>query len=807
MQSRTGEFGVSVFNQENAILTKPARVEILLFIIDFTIVFWYNIVVKIAFHKTILQASKNFLGECICMATNKERARALLEKMTLNEKVGQLAQLVYGFKAYDRDENGEIFLTEDFKAYVQKFGGLGMLNNYFRSDPWSQRCYATGGIVLEEREKAYNLLQKYIVENTRLGIPVLVEEDTPHGRQVLDSVLYPVSFNVGCTFNPKLYRRQTEAIGIESRLGGCHVPYLSNLDMAVDPRWGRSEECFSEDPYLASKLSQAAVEGMNDAGSMVCCKHFAAQGAALGGHNGGIAMIGERELREIHLPSTESAVKAGCDFIMAAYNEIDGVLCHANSYLLKDILRGEMGYEGVVRSDGCANDSLVDMGDGSMANTAAIALQAGVDCGLWDRAYTHIEEAVKQGYISESVVDDAVCRLLEKKFKCGVMDNPYLEENNQSVKFIESGHGQQVAYEVAAESLVLLKNEKATLPLSEDKKVLIVGENLSNIYYALGDYTSERKPDTLTLKDVFTKNGAKYLEGWNFNNGITVSDAELEKAVKAADVVIFGFGGSSMRDFESDYNDAGAINNAANYMDCGEGRDLASLIPMECQRELLKKIAALGKPVISLGIGGRAYVLGEITDNSDALIWCGYPGQEGARAIYDTVYGKQNRFGRLSVSFPKHVGQLPINYNYKRTYDYVDIDSKPLFPFGYGLSYSNFEYSDFEVKSATLEEIRNGGSIEVNFTVKNVSSVTGMPVPQLYVARKGGTITHRNREQKGFDKFTLEPNESKRVSFTLGYDELKEWSMNKKYELLGQRIKIMVGTSCQDIVFESLVTI
>ncbi len=742
------------------------------------------------------------------VSTYKERAQELVKKMTLNEKVGQLAQLCYGFKSYDRDENGEIFLTEEFKEYVQRFGGLGMLNNFFRSDPWSQRCYATGGITIEEREKAYNILQKYIVENTRLGIPVLVEEDAPHGRQVLDSVLYPVSFNVGCSFNPALYRKQTEAIGTESRLGGCHVPYLSNLDMAIDPRWGRSEECYGEDPYLASKMSEAAVKGMNDAGSMVCCKHFAGQGTAVGGHNGGVSIIGERELREIHLPSAESAVKAGCDFIMAAYNEIDGVRCHSNSYLLRDILRGEMKYEGVVRSDGCAIDFLEDMGDGSMANTAAIALKAGVDCGLWDEAYAHIGEAVEQGYVDESVVDEAVCRLLEKKFKCGVMDNPYLEENGQSLKYVESGAPQKVAYEMAAESLVLLKNNK-TLPLSEGKKVLLVGESLNNIYYALGDYTSERKADVPTVASVFSQNGAKYLEGWNFNEGITVTDAALEAAVRDADVVVFGCGGSSMRDFDSDYNDAGAIDNAANYMDCGEGSDLASLELLPCQRELIKKIASFGKPVVSLVIGGRAYVLNEIQENSDAVIWCGYPGQEGAKAIFDTVYGRLNNFGRLSVSFPKHVGQLPVNYNYKKAVhnDYVDMDGKPLYPFGYGLSYSEFKYSDFAVKAATLDQIKNGGCVEVSFTVKNVSDVLGMAVPQMYVNRKGGTITHREKELKGFTKVCLAPGEEKRVTFTLGYDELKEWSMNKKYELFGQRVNIMVGEASDNIVFEELLVV
>ena len=741
------------------------------------------------------------------MSMYKERAKELVKRMTLNEKVGQLAQLFYGFKAYDRDENDEIYLTEEFKAYVQKFGGIGMLNNYFRADPWSKRNYKTGGITLEEREKAYNILQKYIVENTRLGIPVLIEEDAPHGRQVLDSILYPVSFNVGCSFNPELYRRQAEAIGTESRLGGCHIPYLSNLDMSVDPRWGRSEECYSEDPFLASKLSEASVSGMNDAGSMVCCKHFAGQGGAVGGHNGGVTVIGERELREIHLPATESAVKAGCGFIMAAYNEIDGVLCHGNDYLLKGILRGEMGYEGVIRSDGCAIDALKDMGDGSMANTAAIALKAGVDCGLWDEAYTYIEEAVKQGYVDEGVVDEAVCRLLEKKFKCGVMDNPYLEENNQSLKYVQSGVAQQIAYEMATESLVLLKNDNKALPLNGDKKVLIIGENLGNIYYSLGDYTSERKPDTLTLEKIFTQNGAKYLEGWNFNDGITVTDAELEKAVNEAEVIIFGCGGSSMRDFDSEYNDAGAINKAANYMDCGEGSDLASLELKTCQHDLLKKVTAFGKPVVSLVIGGRAYVLSEIAKYSDALIWCGYPGQEGARAIFDTIYGKCNNFGRLSVSFPKHVGQLPINYNYKKTLDYVDVDCKPLYPFGYGLSYSEFQYSDFNVKTATLDQIKNGGVIEVSFTIKNISSVTGRAVPQLYIRRKGGTITHRVKELKGFNKLTLKPRCEQRVTFTLGYDELKEWSLDKKYELFGQRINIMVGVSSDNIIFEALVVI
>lgn len=735
------------------------------------------------------------------MKTNRERAAELLSKMTLNEKVGQLAQNFFGFNAYSRDENGEIFLTDEFKAYVQKFGGIGMLNNFFRSDPWCKKNYATGGIILEEREKAYNILQKYIIENTRLGIPVLIEEDTPHGRQVLDSILYPVSINVGCSFNPELYAEQTRAIGHEAKIGGVNVPYLSNLDMLADPRWGRSEECFTEDPYLASCLSAAAVRGMNKSGNMVCCKHFAAQGSAVGGHNAGVSVIGEREMREIHLPAAEAAVKEGCDFIMAAYNEIDGVPCHANSYLLNDILRGEFGFNGVVRSDGSAIDRLGSVFNDDLAKAGAVALKSGVDCGLWDKAYMHLEESVEAGYVDESDIDRAVLRLLEKKFKCGIMDNPYIEENGQSAEYIASGKGQKIAYEMASESLVLLKNDESILPLNRDKRILLVGGNFANIYYLLGDYTSERKKPH-TVKDEFLSNGADFIEGWNFEKGITVSDSELFKAAENADVIVFGCGGSSVRDFESEYNSAGAIEKAAIFMDCGEGSDLSSLKLTDCEYECFEKICKLGKPIVTLAIGGRPYVFENIAEKSNALVWCGYPGQEGAAAIYDTLIGKQNRFGRLSVSFPKSVGQLPVNYNYKRRPDYVDIEAKPLFAFGSGQSYSEFEYSEFKVEEVSLEAIKNGASVKVGFTVKNVSDVAGSDVPQVYINRCGGTVSHRIKELRGFEKVYLQAGEKKEICLEIGFDGLKEWSVRNKYELPEMRLTVMLAKSSDEVIFQ-----
>ncbi len=740
----------------------------------------------------------------------RHHAVTLLKEMTLREKIGQISQGFYGFLAFTRDKDGQIQLTEEFKAYVQRFGGVGMLNNYFRYDFFTNRVSkremhrACDGIRLEEREAAYNVLQKYLVENTRLGIPALIEEDSPHGRCILDGILYPVSHNVGASFNPGLYEKQTAMIGKECKLGGCHVPYLSILDMAKDPRWGRTEECFTEDPYLASQFSAAATRGMKKASSMFCAKHFAAQGAAEGGHNQCAAVIGERELREIHLPPVKAAVEGGCDFLMAAYNEIDGIPCHSNAYLNNTILREELNFRGVLRSD-ASGVRLVGLDVDDMALGAAMCIKSGVDADLWDGSYIHLEDAIEKGYLEESVIDEAVIRVLEKKFQCGLMDHPYLEEKSQSKTFVESGAGQAVAYEMAAESLVLLKNENHLLPLQKSVKVLLIGENLGDAYHHMGDYTTKLNGRVASIAKKFTENGASYIPGWEFLNGITASMEQLRTAVRKADVVIYGFGGSSSRDFNCEYTPDGALVSGDGFSDCGEGYDLSSLEVTAGQKELLKMIARLGKPIVALGIGGRPYILREIAQYVNALIWCGYPGQEGARAIRDTVYGDKNSFGRLAVSFPKSVGQLPIFYNRKIPKSYVDLDAEPLFSFGYGLSYSEFEYSDMKIGGCSLEEMKNGGKITVTCRIKNVSDRTGMAVPQLYIQKKGGTVKPRLMELKGFAKLEIGPGEEKTASFHLGREEIEEWSVHNRYELFPYTIRIMIGRSSKDIILDETI--
>ena len=549
-------------------------------------------------------------------------------------------------------------------------------------------------------------------------------------------------------------------------------------------------------------MSESAVLGMHEAGSMVCCKHYLAQGSAIGGHNGGVSNIGEREVREIHLPPVETAVKAGCEFIMATYSEIDGEPCHGSSYYLKTILRDELGFSGVVRSDGCAIDQLADFYGIDGAKASAVVVHAGVDCGLWDDSMIHLEEAVKNGYIAESEVDAAVCRLLEKKFACGLMDQPYLDENGQSVAYLQSGRGQRVAYEMACESLVLLKNDQGVLPLSK-KKVLLIGGNLDNIYYMLGDYTPEQK-DRKTIRDAFVGAGASYLQGWTFEDGITATKDEIENAVAQADVIVFGCGGSSVRDFESVYNGAGAIvETKGRYMDCGEGCDLSELKLLPCQAELLKIVSAYGKPIVSLVLAGRAYILSEIVENSDAVVWCGYPGGEGATAIVDTILGRKNDFGRLSFSLPKSVGQLPIYYNHKRSSKYIDMDDQPLFPFGYGLSYSEFSYSNVSAEIVSIDALKRGEKITVSFDVTNLSNCDGKAVPQLYINKRGGTVTHRKKELKAFEKLALKAHETKRLTFSLCADDLKEWSIARKYELFPYELTLMLGISCDEIVWKN----
>ena len=418
--------------------------------------------------------------------------KELISQMTLKEKVGQLNQRLYGWQSYEKTADG-IQLTDYFKDEVKRWDSLGVIYGVFRSDPWSGKNLETG-LSKEEAFQVSQMIQTYIAENTRLKIPVLLTEECPHGHQGIDSITTPTNYAAGSSWNPALYQAAQEIVAEELREKGAHVGLISTLDLCRDPRWGRTEESFSEDPYLAGEFTKAAVKGLQGiksdsslAGNRVLAtlKHFAAQGSIMGGHNAAPVEIGERELKEIHLPMMQAGIDAGALMCMAAYNDIDGVPCHINKHLLTTLLRDEMGFEGAVMSDGCALDGVASQL--GKAETAALALKSGLDISLWDNIYPYLEEAVLEGLLDETLLDEAVYRVLSLKEKVKIF--------NEAPEYTPLTAAEKEARNVALaeESMVLLKND-GILPIDTNKikRVALFGPHIDNIYHQLGDYTIEK---------------------------------------------------------------------------------------------------------------------------------------------------------------------------------------------------------------------------------------------------------------------------------------------------------------------------
>ena len=741
--------------------------------------------------------------------TYSAEAKELLDKMTLQEKIGQLNQKLYGFGIYER--NGEeISFSQEFKDEVEKYGGLGTLYGLYRADPWSQKNYENG-LYGENAVKAYNKMQEYVLEHSRLRIPALLSTECPHGHQALDSYLLPVNLNMGATFNTELIHSAYSVCGKQLRQMGVDLALISLLDVVRDPRWGRSEECFSEDPYLCSKMAEQVVKAVQDEGVSVVAKHFAAQGECTGGINASAARIGERELREIHLPAMKACADAGVDGVMAAYNEIDGVFCHANRHLLTDILRDEMGFEGVVMADGCAIDQL-NVVTGDCVHSAAAALRAGVDIGLWDEAYGRLEEALEKGYITEEDIDRAVLRVLELKIKRGLFDNPLLDENQKPEDYSYEKYPQ--ALQIARESVVLLENRNDILPLSKETgKIAVIGPNADAVYNQLGDYSPQVKRENCStvLDGVRSYLGDKavYARGCGVFDG---TQEELEEAVKLAeqsDITILVLGGSSSRFGEVSFDANGAaISEHGVSMDCGEGVDTAELSLPAVQRELAEKIFATGSKVITVIIGGRAYALDTIAEKSDAVLYAFYPGMQGGKAIAEILFGDVNPSGRLPVSLPRCSGQLPVYYNYKNSYrsmHYYNIPDGAAYTFGYGKCYTDFVYEDvsFGNTEVALDELHKNG-IQAEMTIKNVGEYDGYAVPLVYIAGEQGSVVRRAKELKGFKKVWLKKGESKRVSILLPAEAFAVWNFEMEFKVEPGRVKLILEEMGQTVGSETI---
>lgn len=741
--------------------------------------------------------------------TYSAEAKELLDKMTLQEKIGQLNQKLYGFGIYER--NGEeISFSQEFEDEVEKYGGLGTLYGLYRADPWSQKNYENG-LYGENAVKAYNKMQEYVLEHSRLRIPALLSTECPHGHQALDSYLLPVNLNMGATFNTELIHSAYSVCGKQLREMGVDLALISLLDVVRDPRWGRSEECFSEDPYLCSKMAEQIVKAVQDEGVSVVAKHFAAQGECTGGINASAARIGERELREIHLPAMKACADAGVDGVMAAYNEIDGVFCHANRHLLTDILRDEMGFEGAVMADGCAIDQL-NVVTGDCVHSAAAALRAGVDIGLWDEAYGRLEEALENGYITEEDIDRAVLRVLELKIKRGIFKHPLLDENQKLEDYSYEKYPQ--ALDIARESVVLLENRNQILPLSkEQRKIAVIGPNADAVYNQLGDYSPQVKREKCStvldgVRSYFGDN-VVYARGCGVFEGTQEEQTEAVKLAEQSDITILVLGGSSSRFGEVSFDANGAaISEHGVSMDCGEGVDTSELsLPIE-QRELAEKIFATGSKVITVIIGGRAYALDTIAEKSDAVLYAFYPGMQGGKAIAEILFGDVNPSGRLPVSLPRCSGQLPVYYNYKNSYrsmHYYNIPDGAAYTFGYGKSYTEFVYEDvsFGNTEVALDELHKNG-IQAEMTIKNVGEYDGYAVPLVYIAGEQGSVVRRAKELKGFKKVWLKKGESKRVSILLPAEAFAVWNFEMEFKVEPGRVKLILEEMGQTVGSETI---
>jgi beta-glucosidase len=746
-------------------------------------------------------------------APTEARVQDLLARMTTEEKVGQLSTLL-GWEMYQKD-GAKVGTSAAYRKAVDErhIGGLWAT---LRADPWTKKTLLTG-LNPTQAAAATNALQKYAVEHTRLHIPMLLAEECPHGHMAIGTTVFPTSIGQSSTWDPALIRRMAAAIAQEARAQGAHIGYGPVLDLAREPRWSRVEETYGEDPVLNGQMGVAMVQGFQGASLksgvniVSTLKHFTAYGVPEGGHNGGSISTGQRELFQSYLPPFRAAVKAGAQSIMTAYNSIDGVPCSANPYLLTDVLRQQWGFQGFTVSDlgsisGLLNNHHVAA---TAPEAAALALNAGLDDDLSGYGFDkELLAAVQQKLVAPGALDRAVGRVLRVKFELGLFENSYVDAAKAARQVHTPAHV-QLARQVARESVVLLKNEKDLLPLTKSlDRIAVIGPNADNIYNQLGDYTAPQPESNVVtvLEGIRAKLPAAeviYAKGCAIRDTASADIAAAVAAAKRAQVAVVVLGGSSARDFKTEYQSTGAATVTAggqqvSDMESGEGYDRASLDLLGRQQQLLRAVVATGTPVVVVLIKGRPLSLNWMASHVPAVLDAWYPGQEGGHAVADVLFGDYNPAGRLPISVPKSVGQLPVYYNAKRptTHDYVEVDAKPLYSFGHGLSYSKFEYSDLQIQAT-----ETAGTVRatVRFKVKNTSARPGDEVAQLYLADDVSSVVTPNRQLKKFQRLALRAGEQQEVAFELTAEDLMLLNGRLKWTVEPGTFTVMVGASSEDV--------
>ena len=704
----------------------------------------------------------------------ENKVEALLQKMTIEEKLGQMNQL----SPWD---------FEELAARVRK-GEVGSILN-----------------VVNPEE--INKIQKIAVEESRLGIPILVSRDVIHGYKTI----FPIPLGQAATFNPQIAEDGARVAAIEASADGIRWTFAPMIDISRDPRWGRIAESCGEDPYLSSVMGAAMIKGyqgdsLNDPTAIAACaKHFVAYGAAEGGKDYNSTFIPERVLRNVYLPPFKAAVEAGCATFMTSFNDNDGVPSTANKFVLKDVLRDEWKYDGMVVTDWASAAEMINHGfcvDGKDA--AEKSVNAGVDMEMVSETFIkNLKQSVEEKKVSMETIDNAVRNILRLKFRLGLFENPYVV-TPQTVKYADAHL--QVAKTAAEQSVILLKNDAQTLPLTDKvKTVAVVGPMADAPYEQMGTWVfdGEKEHTQTPLKAIREMYGDKvnviFEQGLAYSRDKNVAGiAKAVNAARRADVVVCFVGEESILS--------------------GEAHSLANLDLQGAQSQLIKSLAATGKPVVTVVMAGRQLTISDEVEASDAVLYSFHPGTMGGPAIADILFGKVNPSGKTPVTFPRMTGQAPIYYAHNNTGRpanptemlideipveagqtsvgcrsfYLDAGNSPLFPFGYGLSYTNFEYSDLKLAS---DKLTVDGEINVSVNLKNTGKYDGTEVVQLYVQDKVGSVTRPVKELKAFQRVELKAGESKTVTFTLPVSDLAFWRYDMTYGVELGDFKLWVGTN------------
>lgn len=737
-----------------------------------------------------------------------ERIDILLSQMTLNEKVGQLL-CPLGWPMYEKTGNK----VEISDLYKQRMADqpLGSLWAVLRADPWTRKTLTTG---LNPRlaAEAINKIQRYAVENTRLGIPLLIAEECPHGHMAIGTTVFPTALSQASTFNAPLMQRMGEVIALEARLQGANVGYGPVIDIAREPRWSRMEETFGEDPYLTGVLATSIVKGMQ--GSNIAdgrhvystLKHFAAYGIPEGGLNGECANIGVRTLLSEYVPQFKRAVEAGVGTIMTSYNAIDGIPCTGNKWLMTDLLRNQWGFKGFVYSDLQSIEGIAQTHHcaADYEDAGVMALKAGVDMDLEGNSYKHLVDAYGKGKVTDDDINRAVRNVLRKKFEMGLFENPYVDPK-QAAQIVRNSDHRTVAREVARQGVVLLKND-GTLPLNNNlKRIAVIGPNADVAYNQLGDYTAPQdRKELRTVLDgirshVGTGTEVVYEKGCAIRDTAQSRIAQAVELAKSADVTVLVVGGSSARDFKTEYTSTGAAKVDENAgladMDSGEGYDRASLNLLGDQEKLMAALINAGVKLVVVYIEGRPLNMNLAAEKANGLLTAWYPGEQGGEAIADVLFGDYNPAGRLPVGIPRNVGQIPVFYSKHPSHDYIDSKAAPLYAFGYGLSYTSFEYSGLTMAPGDGKDIYQ----TVTCTVTNTGNCDGDEVVQLYINDVVSSVETPHMLLKGFERISLKKGESKQVTFRLTFDDLALYDLNLKQVVEPGTVKVMVGAASNDI--------